>query len=819
MKKILFGFLALLVSVTLFAERITSDDAAQVANNFMNIAPAPGVKNAVPHKKMVRKATAEENLFYIYENEGGEGWVIVAADDAITPILAYSETGHFRTDNLPTNIRGWLGKYNSFIRKIEADGVVASEEVTEEWNTLRKGLRRANAAVVVGPLVKTTWDQDKPYDLLCPGTGEWGYGSSKAAVGCVATAMAQVMKYWEWPKKGTGSRTYQPKNPNTGETSTRYGHQTANFGATTYDWANMLNSYSGSYSDAQATAVATLMFHCGVATEMMYGNKDDEGSGTYTVNYGDWDWGTNQGECAQNALANYFGYKKEGLTGYMRDGFTDDYGNLYTDDYGNPIYAKWSDADWTAMIKEELDKKHPIMYGGAGTKGGHSFICDGYRSDDYFHFNWGWSGSNDGYYTLSNLAPGSGGAGGGSYNFSEEQDVIIGIEPDKSNLPKVTVTWSVDGVETTTEFTQYDALVLPDAPADCENGKVFVGWTASDEVDGDKPADLFNNATGKMVTEAVTYYAVFAVKGNGTTYSDYLLTCVTPEPVYYSIRFFDNGIQIGETQSVLKGQQAEVPVGPDAACEGYIFEGWWTSELDVNNTEAKNWVTDFKAKKDQDYHAVFSKTVSGGQGLTDNYKKISSASELETANYVVAGYYSSAYNAMKNEVVNNYYIGVKKVTPSANVITTTDAGIIWKITVSGKNLTFYNEAAGQYIYMYQSGTFYNMGLTDDKSTGTGFNYQVNNGSWDFISTTFTDRYMEYYGSKGNFSAYKQAGDPIYLYKQTGASATTYYSSFVDCTPTAVTNATIAPKVVKMIQDGQVLIMRDGVRYNILGVKQ
>ena len=500
MKKFIFGLLAMMVSVTLFAERISPDDAALVANNFMNVAPASGVKKAVPQKKMVRKATAEENLFYVYENADGEGWVIVAANDAVSPILAYSETGHFRTDNQPTNVRAWMGKYNKFIQKIEVDGVVAGEETTEQWNELRKGVRKAKAAAVVGPLVKTTWDQDSPYWNLCPGTG-----NSKAYTGCVATAMAQVMKYWEWPVQGTGSHSYQPLDPNseTGAKSKRYSTQSANFGNTTYDWANMKNSYTGSYSSTEATAVATLMFHCGVATEMMYGNADDDGSGTYTVNYGD----EEDHACAQNALWMNFGYKKSTLTGYMRDGFT------YQ---GVKYYDSWTDSKWTAMIKEELDKQHPIMYGGAGSGGGHSFVCDGYDSNGKFHFNWGWSGSNDGYYALSNLAPGSGGAGGGSYDFSEDQDVLIGIVPDKKDLPKVNVTWSVDGVETVVEYTQEDALVLPATPANCPSGKVFVGWTANSNVTGDKPADLFKTAGSKTVTEAITYYAVFATLEGGS---------------------------------------------------------------------------------------------------------------------------------------------------------------------------------------------------------------------------------------------------------------------------------------------------------------
>lgn len=498
MKKIFLGLVALMVSVTLMAERVSVEDATLVANHFMNSAATSSLKKATPAKRMVHKAVAEENLYYIYQNADGEGWVIVAADDAVMPILAYSETGTFRTDNMPVNIRKWMGKYNNFIRKIEDDGVVASTETQAEWKALRNGARKSTAAAVVGPLVKTTWDQGSPYDLLTPGTGTWGDGSTKAATGCVATAMAQVMKYWEWPIQGTGSHSYTPLNPNTGKSQSKYGTQSADFGNTTYDWTHMKNSYSGTYTDAEATAVATLMYHCGVATEMMYGDFEWQGSGTYTVNYGD----EEDHACAQNALWMNFGYKKSTLIGYMRDGFT--YG-------GTTYYKKWSDSEWTAMIKAELDLQHPIMYGGAGDKGGHSFICDGYDTSNKFHFNWGWSGSNDGYYTLSNLVPGSGGAGGGDYDFSEDQDVLIGIVPDKKDMPKVNVTWSVDGVTTVQEFTQEDALVLPADPADCTCGKKFVGWTAQSSITGgDKPADLFKTATGKTVTEAITYYAVFA---------------------------------------------------------------------------------------------------------------------------------------------------------------------------------------------------------------------------------------------------------------------------------------------------------------------
>ncbi len=504
MRKLLLLAVSLLLTVTtIYAERVSQADAALVAKNFMS-APAvqTGVKKAVPTEMVLKKAaSAEENQYYVYENANGEGWVMVAADDAVTPILAYSKTGTFKTENQPANVKTWLGKYDTFIKKVEEDGLVANEETSAMWNRLRKSpLSTQGGNVVVDMLVQTQWDQDDPYWKLTPGSG-----SDKAYTGCVATAMAQVMKYWEWPKKGTGSHTYQPVMDifddygNYLRTDTIYpGLLTVKFGETTYDWANMKNSYSGSYTDAEAQAVATLMYHCGVSAEMQYGGDAYDGSGTYTINYGDWDDPT----CVQNSFPKYFGYKRDGLTSYYRDGYT------YQ---GTKYYDSWTDAAWTAMIKGELDKHHPIMYDGSGAKGGHSFICDGYDDQNYFHFNWGWSGSNDGWYKLDNLVPGSGGAGGGSYSFTNTQGVIIGIVPDKT-FADVTITWSVQGTTTTSTFKEQDPLVLPTNPADCSADKVFVGWTESSSVTGDKPADLFTSSTGKVVTTAKTYYAVFATK-------------------------------------------------------------------------------------------------------------------------------------------------------------------------------------------------------------------------------------------------------------------------------------------------------------------
>lgn len=493
MKKHIFRLTAVLFVLALslnqvFAERVSQEDAALVANNFMNgtSSTASGAHKA-PAKRMVLKkapATTEEQQFYIYENADGEGWVMVAANDIARPILAYSDEGHFRTDNQPANVKHWLGGYNKHILRAEQNGAEATEEIQQEWTTLRKGIQKAKAAVVVSPLIKTTWDQDSPYWNLCPTKN-----GNTCYTGCVATAMAQVMNYHQWPIKGTGSHsiTYNSKT------------YTANFGTTTYDWANMKNSYSSSSTSTQKTAVATLMYHCGVAVDMAYGTASEGGSGAYTIDFNGYFSG--QGKmCAETALTTFFGYKSSTIKGYYRNGETG--------------MKKWTESEWIAMLKEELDASRPIMYAGGDSEGetGHSFVCDGYDSSNKFHFNWGWSGSCDGYYSVNSLVPAESGSGGGNGDYSYDQDVIVGIIPDKTDLPKYNVTWSVKGETTTEEYTDGDALVLPANPANCSgtNGKKFVGWTTHSTVNGSEPDDLFTSAGSKTVTGNITYYAVFA---------------------------------------------------------------------------------------------------------------------------------------------------------------------------------------------------------------------------------------------------------------------------------------------------------------------
>ena len=382
MKKlyILIG-LFLFVVLPLKAERIAPETARKVAATFMT-------NNGAKSTQLtdLTKAAGFANL-YIFSTESS--FVVMAADDCAKPILGYSLNDKFDIDDMPENMRWWLQQYSDEIQWGIENGIQPDKSATAEWRNLKEGnYAKAMNDVVVGPLIQTRWNQDSPYNMYCP---------SGTVTGCVATAMAQVMKYWNYPEQGQGSHSYTPeKHP-------EYGEQSADFEHTTYDWNNMTNTYGSSSTDAQKEAVATLMYHCGVAVNMNYGTSAEGGSSAYS-------------SIVPDALTDYFKYAPS-ATYVSRDAYTH--------------------AQWIEFLKLELDEGRPLYYSGSyvntdGFTGGHAFVCDGYRTDNYFHFNWGWGGSKDNYFAIGALNPSSGGIGSGSGSYNLNNAVAAWVEPISS---------------------------------------------------------------------------------------------------------------------------------------------------------------------------------------------------------------------------------------------------------------------------------------------------------------------------------------------------------------------------------------------------
>lgn len=488
-----YRFLAILSVLFLgfnvaFAGRVSQEEAAAIAARFTNEQPQLSRMHKAPRQasnmRLAHKAlqnNSEEVAFYVFNQEGNNGYVIVSADDRTAEdVLGYNEHGSFDFAKINPNLKWWLSRYTDEITALQT---------MDDSEFEQPAVRKAKQVTAIPNLLvndqgkEITWYQEEPYYNLCPMDQR---DNTRCLTGCVATAASQIMYMWRWPKKGTGSSSYEwhdCKDDNCNQYWTKT--LSANYGETTYDWDNMLPAYIGeNYTEAQANAVATLMYHAGVSAEMGYGGNKTGGSGAWTDNmaYG---------------FITYFGYKIDKfITMYSKA----NYGDAHE---GVPAEYSVTSAKFKEYFNADLEAGRPIIMGGDGNDGGHEFVCCGRDANNKFYINWGWEGEDNGYFALSSLEP-------SGYDFSSNLDAIIGLRPDKKDLPMIDITWSVDGVETTTQIMQEDPLELPADPANCESGKVFVGWTAQSSVDGTKPADLFKTAAGKTVTEAVTYYAVFA---------------------------------------------------------------------------------------------------------------------------------------------------------------------------------------------------------------------------------------------------------------------------------------------------------------------
>lgn len=307
------------------------------------------------------------NSVYIF-NIDHTGFIIVSADDAVDPILGYSFNGTYDSTRTSPNFNNWISSYQADIAQISADCIQGRNTYNDpravaEWKALQRGdasFYLTKGAKNVDALVTTQWGQGNGYNNYCPLYEDGTSSNGHAVVGCVATAMAQVIRYWQYPTTGFGTSAYSHNI---------YGRLTAHHDSVIYDYANMPASVSGWSDDAVQQAVSLLSYHCGVSVNMNYENiYHTSGSGANTAD-------------VVNALK-HFGY------------FYAQYATMST----------YTTDEWITLLRHELDAGRPMIYQGFSTEGGHAFVCDGYRnSGDKFHFNWGWDGYQDGYYSLTNM--------------------------------------------------------------------------------------------------------------------------------------------------------------------------------------------------------------------------------------------------------------------------------------------------------------------------------------------------------------------------------------------------------------------------------
>ena len=394
MKKVLF--ILLILPGMLFAAPVNPNLAQQVAQNFIaTTGDSICAQQAAQSRRLrrVAKQTTDNPPYYIFNKEDG-GFVIVSGDDCATPILGYSNEGSIDMDNIPIQLEELLNAYALEIQEAVDNNLQATDTVREQWNSYLRAPQAQQTTAVVNALIATSWDQSPRYNALCPSDASLSNYGGHPTTGCVATAMAQIMKYWGYPTMGTGNKSYK---------SQHYGTLSANFANTTYDWENMPLKLSSSTSSTQNKAVATLMYHCGVAVEMNY-NSDGKGSSSAQIieYYGD-------AASSEYALKHYFGYAST-VTGKRN--------------------SSMSASAWETMLKNELDNNRPVLYAGfmPNGGGGHAFVCDGYDNNGKFHFNWGWGGQSNGFYSLTTGTT-------GSHDFTRNQQAVIGIQPADGSGP------------------------------------------------------------------------------------------------------------------------------------------------------------------------------------------------------------------------------------------------------------------------------------------------------------------------------------------------------------------------------------------------
>ena len=419
--------LLLLVTVAAKANPVDMRQAREVGAKFISANTAMRVAADQDLQWVTTYRTANNDAaFHVFNTP--KGFVIVSANDCARPILGYSEEGSFATDNVPPQMEEYLQGFVEQIQYGIDNHVVADEAIAREWELVQATglLSEERGTTAVQPLLTDTWNQDCYYNNLCPTDSNGPCGH--VYVGCTGTSMGQIMHFWGYPSSGSGSVTYTPSG---------YPQQSVNFGATTYQWSNMPNNLTSSSSSTQINAVATLLWHCGVALQASYGPNG-------TSAYPSW---------VPNVMTTYFGYSSDLYGAYKSD---------------------YTDAAWLSMVKGCLDMGRPIHYSGWNSSGGggHSFVCDGYDANNYLHFNWGWSGYYNNYFALGALTP-------GSNDFSYSNFAVINIHPNcaPGTTYQVTATASPSYGGTVTGSGTYNCGSDCTVTATPAEGYMFCSWT------------------------------------------------------------------------------------------------------------------------------------------------------------------------------------------------------------------------------------------------------------------------------------------------------------------------------------------------------
>jgi hypothetical protein len=352
---------------SLMAGPVDQQKAQKVGAKFLSTTTV-SQKNADIQLNLVSVAADRDATdYYVFNVSNGEGFVIVAADDCVRPILAYSTTGQYDPNDVAEGFQYTLDGFREEIQYVRDHNLSATPDIVAEWRSVDAtgSLNRGRQTrAVVEPLCQALWNQNYPWNSQCPAdpAGSGGY----VYAGCAATAMGMVMKFWDWPARGNGSHSFNPEG---------YAQQSANFGETDYHFELMPLTLDSTNNEEDWYYVAQLLHHLGIALDMQY-SPNGSGASAFSV---------------YTAFQSYFRYNRD-FPEINAGGIIPGYG--YTNE------------EWAQMLKDGgLDEHLPILYCGSddGGAGGHAFVCDGYDENDYFHFNWGWSGRDNAWCPIGAL--------------------------------------------------------------------------------------------------------------------------------------------------------------------------------------------------------------------------------------------------------------------------------------------------------------------------------------------------------------------------------------------------------------------------------
>lgn len=378
MKNSRFLFFSVLVfcfSIQSFSQSITEKTARNAAYAILNTKNAivPATPDGLISILVLGVTIATPEVF-IYNNPAG-GFAVISGDKSATPVIGYSTSGSVPQNSWNSNFAWWMQNAIDQIQFYRQNSTKSTSDIDLEWDYLLNGNTTQNpyhSTKAILPFLRSIWGQDGVFNDQCPVDA-----NGEALVGCVATAMAQVIYYYQFPQTGYGSHSYN---------ASPYGTQSVNYGASTYNYTEMSGDPGFPMPE-----VAELSYHCAVSVDMDFGY---DGSGAYT-----WD--------VPDALTTYFRYASA--------------------EYRNRM--NYNSTTWATLMRSNLDLYRPVIYSGSGDEGGHAFVMDGYQGTDYFHFDWGWDGTANGYFYLTSLNPASG------YDFNDSHQCVESIYPPTASYP------------------------------------------------------------------------------------------------------------------------------------------------------------------------------------------------------------------------------------------------------------------------------------------------------------------------------------------------------------------------------------------------